>query len=409
MSLGTRLVRRWRAAAPALGLLLVGVVSLPAIDLVSEVDRGVDAPALGLVVVAAVALSWRDTRPRLVLTVAALCTSVYLALGYPYGSILFCLAVAVYALARHLPTPQAAVWCAGTLLALLVHVATSPNALPGLLGVGPASAWVVLPATAGIARRLVLNARAREQAERDTRLLSAQRLRLAHDVHDIVGHGLAAIHMQADIALHLRESRPAQAYDALQAISWASAHALTELRTALTAVDPAIREPPEYPSDDPHTHSRPGLADLPGLRERMSAAGISLDIVVSGMPILLPAVVDVVAYRVLQESLTNVAKHAQGAGAQVSLDYGDGVVHLQVTNQAPVGHRRTDAIPGEPVRTDPNAQGLGLSGMHRRVQQAGGTLTVRSSGNPPSFTVDAILPLTDLTADNAPSSRSNDD
>ncbi len=390
-------------AAPALALLGFGLVSLPVIDRLSADDRTVDPLALVLVVVAAAALFWRDRWPRLVLAVTATCTSVYLGIGYPYGPIMFCLAVAVYTVAWQLPSVQSAGWCGATLLALLVHVVTGAVALPDLLGIVPASAWVVLPATAGVARRLVLLARQREQAERESRLLAAERLRMAHDVHDIVGHGLAAMRMQADIALHLRRTRPEQAYEALEAISRSSADALAELRSALGAVSPGVPGPADSQTGEensgPGPAPGPGLAELTGLRDRMAAAGISVEVTVTGSPVPLPAPLDVTAYRVLQESLTNVARHAFGVAAQVSLSYDDECLHLRVVNRVAASDREL-----EPGRTRPRpaahggGNGLGLAGMHRRVQQAGGSLTVRSSGHPPSFTVHAVLPLTDGAA-----------
>lgn len=205
--------------AVALGLAALGSLTLPVVDRSSATDVAVDPFAVALVLVAAAALVVRRSHPVPVLAVSGAATATYLAIGYPYGFIMFCLAVAVYSIARHRPFRRALAGSATVLAASLVHLFTNDLALDGFAGVLPASAWVAIPFTIGAARRQVADARDRERAEADRRLVDAERLRVAHEVHDVVGHGLAAIQMQADIALHVRHSRPDQADTALAEIS----------------------------------------------------------------------------------------------------------------------------------------------------------------------------------------------
>src|SRR5699024_5803841 len=152
------------------------------------------------------------------------------------------------------------------------------------------------------ARRAVAQAAVREREAADQRLVDAERLRLSQEVHDVVGHGLAAIQMQADIALHVQENRPEHARQALAQISRASSEALEGLRAVLSAAHPASDEEARAPT--------PGLARLDGLLARVQQAGVDVSCQTKGTGRPLPAAVDVAAYRVLQEALTNVVKHS---------------------------------------------------------------------------------------------------
>ncbi|MGN9778865.1 sensor histidine kinase [Micromonospora sp. H33] len=373
--------RRWSARRSllaetglAVALTLVGVLTVPYVDVVSAADESLDPLGIGLIVVAGLATAARRRRPVSVLAVVAVAAASYLTIGYPYGPIMFSVAVAVYSVARRCPPVPAAAWCLAVLAVLLLHLFTNNAALPGLLGVFPASAWVAVPFSLGLARRLVVEAGVRERAETERRLLDAERLRLAQEVHDIVGHGLAAIRMQADIALHLRQSKPAQALVALEAISRASADALAELRATLAAISPAGAGPGS--GDRAPT---PGLDRLEDLCERVRAAGVSVDLVVQGQRRRLPPAVDVAAYRVLQESLTNVVKHSAHPHASVEVSYLPAAVAVTVANQ--------DVL-GEPV-----VEGFGISGMRRRVAHVGGDLTVGHDGHTGRFRVHATFPV----------------
>jgi signal transduction histidine kinase len=339
-------------------LILIGLVTLPLINWHSAGDRPVDALAAALVVAAGAATAVRSRWPALL--VAAACTATYLIIGYPYGPILLSVAVCVYAVARNYPPRRAATWSALALALILSHLLFTG---PGPAGLIPGLAWVVIPFTVGTARRQVVEAQQRERAESERRIVDAERLRLAQEVHDVVGHGLAAIQMQADIALHLRHTRPEMAHEALTAISAASAEALEELRVALA------------PSQE--TGPTPGLARVPALCDRVRTAGVAVDLDVDGTPSPLPAAADLVAYRVLQEALTNVVKHSARPHATVAIHHRADGVDLRVVNQV------IDV--GEGI-----GEGFGISGMRRRVEHLGGTFSAGPREG--TFAVTAVIP-----------------
>lgn len=355
-------------AGLAVGLLVLGLATLP---VVADLRAGYTRPdwlAVTLIVVAATVTAARRRWPVPTLVVTTTATSAYLVLGYPYGPVLATVAVGVYSVARRLPLAPAAVAGGGALLVLLAHLLTNPGALDGAAGLIPGTGWVAIPFTLGVARRMVQEAGARERAESERRLVDAERLRLAQEVHDVVGHGLAAIQMQADIALHLRQAKPGQAHVALEAISRASSDALAELRATLAAITPDV------PDD---RVPAPGLARVDELRRRVEDAGVSVDLAVHGPPRPLPAAADLAAYRILQESLTNVVKHSPHPMATVEIAYRSDGVTVTVANQ--------DLAAGDHV------EGFGIAGMRRRVAHLGGTLTA-GPGRPGVFEVRATIP-----------------
>jgi signal transduction histidine kinase len=283
-----------------------------------------------------------------VLAVTAVPTGVYLLLGYPYGPIQISLVVAVFTVARRLPLRPAAVAGAAATVALLLHGYVGGSAATPT-GVLPFSAWAVVPFAVGVVVRVSVEANQRSRDEQIRRYAFEERLRIAQEVHDVVGHGLSAINMQAEIALHLLSRRPEQAEEALTAISRTSKEALDELRATLAVVrraDPAgLRAP------------TPGLARLDDLVERMSGTGVPVTVEVVGAPRDVPAAVDLAAYRLVQESLTNVLRHGDGAAATVHIDHEPEALTVTVTDDGPGG---------------PAPAGHGINGMRERVTALGG-------------------------------------
>ena len=363
---------RWRTdVALAGGLAVLGLVTLPFLSAWTPEAVPANLTAALLVLTAAGVLVVRRSHPVPVLAVTAAATATYLAIGYPYGPIWFSFAVAVYSIARHRPLSRAVGWSLAALLASLVHLFTNDLALDGFAGVIPASAWVAIPFTIGASLRLVAEARVRERAEADRRLVEGERLRLAQEVHDVIGHGLAAIQMQADIALHVRHTRPRQADEALAAISAASAEALEELRATLASIRPT--------ADTGGSRTpTPGLARLADLCDGVRSAGVEVEVEQTGARRALPAAVDLAAYRIVQECLTNVVKHSGHPRAVVRLAYRAESIVLTVTNQSltPASH----------------AEGFGIAGMRRRAAQLGGALSAGPGPDPHTFRVHAIIP-----------------
>ncbi|WP_244295886.1 sensor histidine kinase [Micromonospora orduensis] len=372
-----------RVADALLALVLLGF-GLLATGLAGDNQPGsrqVDTVCRLLIAVAALALCVRRRVPVVTLAVVTVATSTYLLIGYPYGPVLLAFLVAVYSVAVRLPVRPAALAAGAAFVLLLAHVFFSRGPAPGWTGVLPASAWVVVPFAVGVVVRVTREAaartrveQARDRAEQARRQADEERLRIAQEVHDVVGHGLAAISMQADIALHLLPKRPEQAEVALTAISRTSREALDELRVTLGAVRRGAERGPV-----------PGLARLPALRDRLAGAGLTVEVRVVGDPRELPAAVDLAAYRVVQEALTNVLRHAGVARAEVTVGYRPDEVTVEVTDRG-AGATRAGLDPAD------DESGHGLAGMRERVTALGGRLT---AGPPPDggFRVYACLPV----------------
>jgi signal transduction histidine kinase len=327
-----------------------------------------------LIVGAALPLAVRRVWPLVTLTLTSADITGYLVAGYPYGPIFFALLVAVYTVASRLPTRPATVACALALGGLLVHTvvqATGPAGLGAWVGLVPGSAWVVVPFAVGRTVRVGRDSAKRTRAEEVERHGYQERLRVAQEVHDVVGHGLAAIHLQAEIALHLLPKQPAQAETALAAISRTSKQALDELRATLAVVRQGGAGAPGAPA--------PGLARLDDLVARMSGTGVPVTVTVDGPPRDLPPVVDLAAYRVVQEALTNVLRHADSATASVRLGYAPTELTVEVTDTGRGPGGRTTG-------------GSGIAGMRERVGALGGVFEAgpRVGGG---FRVFARLPI----------------
>lgn len=203
---------------------------------------------------------------------------------------------------------------------------------------------------------------------------SEERLRVARDLHDVVGHNISLINVQASMGLDLMDSQPEQAGAALSAIKAASKEALEELRTMLTTLRRDEDVAPRSPA--------PGLNRLPELVELTKAAGLSVEVEISGKESPLPAAVQLAAYRIIQESLTNVARHAAQAHVTVRVAYEDAELHVEVNDDG-------KDLTGRPAGI---GTGSGIAGMRERATALGGILTAgfRPGGG---FRVSARLPV----------------
>jgi signal transduction histidine kinase len=202
---------------------------------------------------------------------------------------------------------------------------------------------------------------------------SAERLRMARDLHDAIGHTISLINVQAGVGLDLIDSQPEQARVALAAIKDVSKDALAELRTMLDALRETDEDAPRTPT--------PGLARLPELVELTRAAGLEVSTEISGERRPLPVAVDLAAYRIIQESLTNVVRHSQATAAVIRLKYEPDRLQIEVRDDG-----SADPTPM------PASLGSGILGMHERAASLGGSLHAgrRSAGG---FTVTAQLPV----------------
>jgi signal transduction histidine kinase len=217
----------------------------------------------------------------------------------------------------------------------------------------------------------------RTRAEQARRAVAEERLRLARELHDVVAHSISVIAVQSGVGAHVAQTQPEEAAKALAAIEATSRAALIELRRLLGV----LRQEGEPQGD---LAPAPGLADLDGLLAEMAKAGLGVRLRVEGTPSPLPAGVDLSAYRIVQEALTNVVKHAGPARAQVTIGYRHQEVRVEVSDDgrgvtAPTGDGRARV-------------GHGLIGMRERVQVFGGDLEV-GPGPVGGFRVAARLPF----------------
>jgi len=295
--------------------------------------------------------------------------------------------VMLFAIALHNERRQSRVVFAATLLVLTVAVWVQPG------GVATASTWLstlLLAAVAGLLgenlrhrrnRWAALEERARfveqEREDRVRRAVVEERLRIARELHDVVAHAMSVIVVQAGVGHHVIDSQPDEARRALAAIETTSRSALTEMRRLLGV----LRQ--EGDTSAPLAPA-PGVTDLPLLVEQISEAGLEVTLTVTGEPTQASVPVDLTAYRIVQEALTNALKHG-GPAAHVTVAYGPDEVFVEVTDEGRGGHRQ-QATPADSV-------GHGLIGMQERVSVFDGDLT---AGPQPGsgFRVVARLPLT---------------
>lgn len=213
--------------------------------------------------------------------------------------------------------------------------------------------------------------------ERDRRWLAEERARIARELHDVVAHHMSMITVQAETARYRLTGLPEPAVEEFAGIATLARGSLTELRTLLSA----LRD-----EDGPAAHApAPDLGGLAELVERSSATGTPVRLEVrpdSQAPQGLPSAVQLSAYRIVQEALSNVVRHARGAPAVVTLELTDSVLRLEIVNKPPVG----------PGPLEPGPTGHGLRGLRERATLLGGTL---DAGPVPGggWRVRAVLPV----------------
>ena len=241
-------------------------------------------------------------------------------------------------------------------------------------------AWLIVIALGAEAVRTRRGRRAAQQRSREESALrraEEERLRIARELHDVLAHSISLISVQSGVALHLLDERPEQARSALTIINDASGEALRELRSVLGVLRRVDEQAPREPAA--------GLQRLPELVAHAAAAGVEVQTHTEGTPRPLPASVDLAAYRIVQESLTNVARHASGGRATVSLGYGDRALTIEVCDDGP-------GVNVPRAEDPPAGSGNGILGMRERAAALGGELNAGRRGPGPGFRVRARLP-----------------
>ncbi|MFD5227902.1 sensor histidine kinase [Streptomyces qaidamensis] len=358
-------------------------LSLPSADPPAQDKAGVV-----LMGVACLALLRHRANPRTVVVITTGCTVTAVVMGYLLTPLLLAPIMAgLYWLATLTDRRTTRVYGVGTMVAVIIAAVftDSMDHLSLLLRtIGPFF-WLMLPLAAGNMTRLrraylqAVQARA-EHAERtreeEARLrVTEERMRIARELHDVVAHHMALANAQAGTAAHLALTRPEQTQKILNDLTGTTSSALRELKAALGL----LRRDGEVPGSVSLEPS-PGLSRLPELVSACESAGLKVTVDTEGEPQPLSPGVDLTAYRIVQEALTNVTKHATAEAARVLLTYTGSRLLITVSNDGP---SKPEAARG---------RGFGVMGMRERALSIGGELCAgpRPQGG---FEVTTALPL----------------
>lgn len=360
-------VRDWAIAVGVAATLLV--TGLSGQNSATELDLF----GYALLTAGGLALAARRRAPVPVLAVTGLCAVGYQAAGFDVPAVAYLFAVYAAVRAGHRTITVAA---SVTMLAALPLAALAS----GLHDMGQALAqargalelaWLIAAGAAGEAlrqaeRRADEAERTREETAR--RRADEERLHIARELHDSLTHQISVIKVQAEVAVHVARKRGEQVPEALLAIQEAGREATRELRATLEALRDDGKSPPH------------GLDRVPELVERARTTGLDAKLTIKGQRHDVPAAVDRTAYRIVQESLTNIARHAAAATASVRIDHRPDALVIRVDDDGKATSD-TAAVPG-----------VGLLGMRERVTALGGRLRAapRSEGG---FSVHAELPV----------------
>ncbi|MFJ3434433.1 sensor histidine kinase [Streptomyces cyaneofuscatus] len=334
-----------------------------------------------LIAAGSLALAGHRRAPRAVLVVTTLCLLGYVVHAEPGSWAALPVVVAVHAAARSghraYGITAGAVFLAGYLAVLLASAAGAGETAERILLL---LGWFLCAGVTGLIdknwqaylRQTEQRALDAERTKEETALRRAgeERLRIARELHDSLTHSISIVKLQASVAVHLAHKRGAEADPALLAIQEAGGEAMRELRATLEILR----------ADGPEEPPATGLARIGELAERARTAGIALSVSIEGDERPLPADIDRTAYRIVQEALTNVARHGDRARTAVRLGYTEQALTVAVVDEGPCP-AGADITPG-----------TGLTGMRERVAALGGTLTTgpRTGGG---FSVHAELPF----------------
>jgi signal transduction histidine kinase len=335
-----------------------------------------DGWAYALIIASALPLLVLRSAPIAALAASFVITAAYWGTDYARGPIFLALMVAVVTTFR---LGHRLVGWASLVIGFAVFLW-----LPAALGTGDAAglghalgicAWLLVIGLIGEGTRVrgergAERRRVREEEAR--RRIGEERLRISRELHDVLAHNVSLINVQSSVALHLLDEQPEQARAALAAIKEASAQTLREMRGVLGALREDGEDLPRSPA--------PSLARLDELLAQVRGSCVCVDAHVEGEPCPLPAGVDLAAYRIVQEALTNVRRHAPGASARVRVEYGPDSVQVEVDDDGVGGGDFADVVAGN-----------GLTGMRERAAALDGELET-GVGPRGGFRVVARLP-----------------
>jgi signal transduction histidine kinase len=385
-------IDRLRALDPRVadGLIALALAILIELQFILGDQPGREADAVNLIggLVLTVPIAWRRRAP-----LAMIC--VYLAAGlvnealdgglfsFPTGdggneippfATLLTGAIAFYSLGAHAPDEEARLGLGLGLAGQWAIVFVSGQVDFGSFFFSAALAvisWLI--GRNNRARVLRLAAAEREQEQRTRLALSDERARIAREFHDVVAHSVGVMVVQAEGARRMLERDPERAREALDSIEQTGRTALEDMRRSLGVL--------RRDDVDPALQPQPGIDDVGDLLEQAREAGLAVEYAVEGEPRTLPQGVDLSAYRIVQEALTNTIKHAGSVPTRITVSYAERELTLEVS----------DSGPG-PSANGGGGSGQGLIGMRERVELHGGKL-VTGPGPDGGFIVRASFPL----------------
>ena len=279
--------------------------------------------------------------------------------------------------------------------AWVVTTAAAATAIGAIFAEGENVTSAILIATVPVLAGVIVRTRrgnreelaVQERRHEGERALLEERQRIARELHDVVAHHMSVIAIQAEAAPYKTSDPPKELVESFAEIRASALSGLNELRRVLGVLR----------SDAPDTTPQPGLGDLDELLDSARSAGVTVTAGVTGTPRPLPDGVDLSAYRIVQEALSNAMRHAPGAAVEVKLYYGDAALVVEVRNDCPAGNGSAgtqDGVPGE-------GGGHGIIGMRERATMLGGHLQAGPTKKG-EFLVTAALPLDNEPAENQP-------
>ena len=327
-----------------------------------------------LLVLATVPFAWRRRWPTAAFLINLLTTTGLWLLGYNAGVLPLILIYGGYFVAVARPIREVGACTAAALgcFALLWWAGGAPFGAPDALISVLALAITLALGRTGRIRVDLAEARAQTAEEAARRRSTEERLRIARELHDIIGHSLGTIAVQAGVGRHLMANEPEKAAEALDSIARVSRNSLDEVR----AVVAALRE------DHAAYHPTPGLADLPDLVETIRSTGLNVELTLPNDLQAIPRQTGAAVYRIAREALTNVVRHAHASAASVQVDHHDGRVEVAVRDDGSGSDGNEGMKPGH-----------GIAGMRERAEALGGRLTASASSGG-GFLVTASLPVT---------------
>jgi signal transduction histidine kinase len=371
------------------------------------VDRGtsddsIDLLGYGLLALGAAVLVVRSALPVTVLAATTVVTAIFLLRDYPDVPASVPLAVATYTLAARasLRTSLVATAVAGGAVEITVAVTEGSGNLVSRHVLAVVVAYVLgyavlvrrgdvsdVEERASRAAQRLLEGEQRLGAEEARHRVNEERMRIARELHDVIAHGLAMINVQAGVAAHQFDRRPEQAREALFTIKDASHAALQEVRATLGVLRQSGDE-----DEDGSLRPPPGLDELRELAAWAATAGIDVDLSIGEVPPDLPVGVSMAAYRIAQEAITNVTRHADADHATITVAVTPSTLVIEIDDDGRGAAPPKGSSGSAKGSKDPATCGHGLIGMRERAAAMGGRL---DAGDRPGggYRVRASLPI----------------